>query len=287
MAKPNPPTPPTATFHSPEELLATAKELMLANNPKIYRGAILEALAALESFVHRTVFPALAARYSTDFSKWLEDKTKMDFDSRLSVLAPIATGVPVDKGSTLWLAYKQTRELRKGVVHSSRRVTVSDVDAVIENTRDWMAYLGSTIELESALLELKRWVESHPTLTIQTPAEAEQIVAQFFTRSKAANATLNKVFVVDGIHYEADAILEFGARRVLVETKFVRHKNNASNRLEEAVHQVDRLRRVSKIPQACVVLFAAWAKGNVPSNVEKHAGGDIFSVVIRPKVDPV
>lgn len=272
---------PTATFHSPEELLQTAREILAAGNPKMYRGAILESLAALEAFVQRTVFPALEARFTKDFSEWLKDKTKMDFDSRLSVLAPIATGVAMEKKSPLWSIYKQTRELRKGVVHNSQKVTKKEVEAVLKNTSDWMAYLGRTIELQTALFDLKLWVESQPTLVILTPLDAEQIVAQFFTRSKAANATLNKVFTIDGRRYEADAILEFGSRQVLVESKFIKHRKHFQQALDNAIRVVTHLRYVSKIRQACVIVFAAWKEDDVPEIVEKHQGGDIYSVVIR------
>lgn len=274
-------TPPIASLHTPQELLETAKELVSTDNPKVFRGAVLEALAALESFIERTVFPALRLRFSEEFAKWLEEKTKMDFDSRLSVLAPRATGVRVAKDSSLWATYKQTRALRKGVVHGSRKITREETEEVIANTAEWLAYLGSTIELETALLELKAWVESQPGLLIRSPSEAEQLVALYFMRSKAANASLNKVFVVDGKRHEVDAVLEFGTRRVLVETKFVRDRHSINSRLAEAVHQVNRLRLVSNIRQACVVVFAVSTKADVPPNVGKHEDGDIFSVVIR------
>jgi hypothetical protein len=147
---------PVASFHTPEELLETSRDLVASGNSRFYRGAALEALAALEAFVNRTVFPAFTERFSPELSKFLEEKTRMDFDSRLSVLAPIATGVAVEKEASMWKSYKHSREIRKGVVHGSKRVSKEEAEAIIRNTSEWINYLGRTIELENALLELKR-----------------------------------------------------------------------------------------------------------------------------------
>jgi hypothetical protein len=62
-------TPPSATLQTPAELLDTARELLASGNEKLYRGAILEALASLESFIQATIFPSLGQQFSVEFSK--------------------------------------------------------------------------------------------------------------------------------------------------------------------------------------------------------------------------
>ena len=275
------PTPPIASFHTPEELLETARELLCSGNPRYYRGAALEALAALEAFVHKTVFPALAGRFPESICRFLEEKTKMDFDSRLIVLAPLATGVPVEQTSQLWKTFKEIRNLRKGVVHGSKKVTRADVERIIANTTDWINYLGQTIELEKSLMHLKRWVEEQPAPIVRTSKDAERIIADFFSRSKAADVDLDKPILADGTHQRADAILKFGARRVIVEAKFARFRNNLNNIRADAIYQVDRYRKNSGIDQACVIIFLqATLPASTPA-IEKHADGKILSVNIH------
>jgi hypothetical protein len=275
------PTPPPAILHTPAELLDTARELLASNNQKLYRGAILEALASLESFIHLTIFPSLQQRFSAEFSKWLEEKTLMDFDSRLSILAPIATGIPVGKSSALWSRYKQTRQIRKGVVHGNRKVTKAEAEAVINTTAEWMAYLGSTIELENALLELKRWVESQSISPVQTSRDAEEVIVSFFAQSGAAKQWMHQQFRVEGKYWEVDVILEFETRKVLIETKFVTQKSRfLREKINEGLRQIDRLRHISGISQAGLVIFARWSKEDVPAAVEKHSNGEVLVVLI-------
>ena len=87
---------PKASLHTPEELLDNAETLFLSNNPKMMRAAILEAITALEAYVQSTIFPALNEKLDPVLVKWLEDKTRMDFDSRLSVLTPVVTEHEID-----------------------------------------------------------------------------------------------------------------------------------------------------------------------------------------------
>ena len=94
-------TTPTADLHTPEELLDNAETLLASSNPKMMRAAVLEAITALEAYVQSVVFSALGTKLDSLLVQWLEDKTKMDFDSRLSVLTPVAVGQPIDKQSTL------------------------------------------------------------------------------------------------------------------------------------------------------------------------------------------
>lgn len=92
---------PAADLHSPEELLATAEALVALGDPQMYRAAVLEAITALESCVALTVFERLELLLDPLLVQWLRDHTRMDFDSRLSVLTPVATGRPVDTRGTL------------------------------------------------------------------------------------------------------------------------------------------------------------------------------------------
>lgn len=275
------PTVPSADLHTPDELLANASAMYASGDPKLFRGAILESITALEAFVQRTVFRSLEGRLDPSLVKWMEEKTKMDFDSRLSVLTPIATGLPIDKSSRLWDGYKRAKEIRNKVVHSGRKVTTNDVDLVMATVREWLSYLGTTVELEGVLLALKRWVEQSSTLPIENEAQAIQLVAQYFHQTAAARTTVEVEINSSGRMRRADMILDFGPRKVLVETKFPRIANNVRNVIRDAVDQADALRKAANIGQACVIAFMRKRPELVPESVERHKGGEILSIAIE------
>jgi hypothetical protein len=268
---------PAAELHTPDELLANATAMYTSGDSKLFRPAILEAITALEAFVQRTVFESLAGKLDPLLLKWLDEKTRMDFDTRLSILTPVATGLPIDKGGSLWRGYKSAKEIRNKVVHSGRKVTKEDTTMVIQVVRDWLSYLGSNVELEAALVDLKKWVEDQDALVINDPREAEILVDEFFRHTKAASAAHE----VDVGAQRADLILDFGPRKVVVEAKLVRSGRNIINVRRAAIDQVDRIRREAHIHQACVVMFAKGLERTLFSQVERHDGGTIISVIIH------
>jgi len=272
---------PGAELHTPDELLANASAMYDSGDSKLFRGAILESITALEAFVQRTVFRSLEGRLDPSLVKWLEEKTKMDFDSRLSVLTPVATGLPIDKSSQLWDGYKIAKEIRNKVVHSGRKVTGTDVELVMATVREWLAYLGSTVELEAVLLALKQWVEQGGKPSIENEAQAIQLVVQYFHQTAAAKTSVEVEINSGGRRHRADMILDFGPRKVLVETKFPRIANNVRNVIRDAVDQADASRKVANIGQACVIAFMRKRPEGVPETVERHKGGEILSIAIE------
>ena len=252
-----------------------------SGDPKLFRGAILESIAALEAFVQRTVFRSLEGRLDPLLVRWLEEKTKMDFDSRLSVLTPVATGLPIDKSSQLWNGYKKAKEIRNKVVHSGQKVTTKDVDLVIATVRDWLSYLGSTVELEAVLLDLRRWVEKSSTLSIENEAQAIQLVTKYFRQAPVAKTTVEVEVNSGGRRHLTDMILDFGPRKVLVETKFPQVGTNVRNVIMDAVEKADTLRNTENVGQACVIAFLRKRPAGVSETVERHKGGEILSIAIE------
>jgi hypothetical protein len=272
---------PTAELHTPDELLANASAMYATGDTKLFRGAILESITALEAFVQRTVFRSLQGRLDPQLVNWLEEKTQMDFDSRLSVLTPVATGLPIDKDSRLWCGYKKAKEIRNKVVHSGRKVSAADVEFVMTTVSEWLSYIGSTVELEAVLLALKEWVEQTGKPHIDNELQAIQLVVQYFQSSKVAKTALEVPMAASSRQRRADMILDFGSRRVLVETKFCRFTKNFRNLIWEGVGQVDDLRKAANISQACVIAFIPKRLNGLPKSVERHLGGEILSIAIE------
>ena len=69
--------------HTPDELLAGVRRLMETADPVVLPAAVLESITALEAFVHQHVFAAIRERLDSLLVTWLEEKTRMDFGSRL------------------------------------------------------------------------------------------------------------------------------------------------------------------------------------------------------------
>jgi hypothetical protein len=129
--------------HTPEELLATAEWLLASDNPNGYRAAVLEAITALETYVRELIVVRLRVKVGDDLAGWLEQKTKMDFDARMSVLVPVATGLKVDLTSPLWNRYKIARDIRNKVVHAGAKATKASARSVISTVYEWLDYLKS------------------------------------------------------------------------------------------------------------------------------------------------
>lgn len=272
--------PPIASFHTPAALLSIARELVATGNPKYYRGAILEANAALESVVSETVFSAIQRKHTKEFSDWCKKVTKWSLDDKLSTLVPFATGLTIDTKSPMWNDYKEARALRNSVAHGGRPISLDDANRIIANIAEWLSYLGSTLEVETALIQLKNWIESQPATVINSGIVAEEIVKQFFIQSSAASVSSQPVFSAEGKCYRPDIILDFGTRKVLVEVKFSPQQSQVSILRDKGIQQVEGLLAGIGTMQACVVILAKKKGDEQPEVVLKHASGNILSIVI-------
>jgi hypothetical protein len=127
---------------TPAELLETAEELFKMGNSKMYRAAILEAITALESYVATEILEKLESVVGNEFAKWLEEKTRFDFDSRLGALTSFVTGVEIEKDGKLWSDYKKSKEIRNKVTHSGKKVTKEQSRLIIDIAYEWIDFLN-------------------------------------------------------------------------------------------------------------------------------------------------
>lgn len=132
---------------TPAELLETAEELFKMGNSKMYRAAILEAITALESYIATEIIEKLETIVGKEFSKWLEEKTRFDFDARLGVLTSYITGVEINKEGKLWGDYKNSKEIRNKVTHSGKKVTREQSRFIIDVTYEWIDFLNQAQEI--------------------------------------------------------------------------------------------------------------------------------------------
>lgn len=146
------PTPIEGDSFSPAELLATSEALMTsgANDWTMYRAAVLEAITALETSVQTIILPGLRRRLGSELAKWIEEKTRMDFDSRLGLLVPVVTTLKVDKSAKLWIDYKSAKKIRNSVTHSGKKVSQEQARTVINTVYEWLEYLSQAREVDTS-----------------------------------------------------------------------------------------------------------------------------------------
>lgn len=244
---------PIADLHTPEELLDNAEVLFSSNNPKMMRAAVLEAITALEAHVQAVVFPYLNTKLDSSFVEWLKEKTKMDFEARLSVLTPVAMGRPIDKQSILWADYKKAKAIRNKVTHSGTKVSPVDARFVIDTVYKWLGYISGTLDIELALMELKRYIEDNK-IQIALESEGLKIIADYFGKTKAATTSQEVGISFGNRRLLIDLVIKLGFSTTIIETKFFR-KFESEQRINSAIEQVKSYLVATDITQAAVIIF--------------------------------
>lgn len=230
------PSPASPKLHTPAELLTVAEKLVASPDDELMRAAVLESLSAFEWYVHETVFPLLGKRYSPEFTKWLEEKTKMSFDDRLLQLVPLATGIKVAQTDSKWQQYKKSKKVRNAVAHTGRKIDRLEAVEVLKMVKSWLAFLGATAELNLSLLGLKKYLESK-SVFFSNGDEATRLVQKYYEKTSPARAVEREKALG---RFRADLVLSFDSYNVLIEVKV-----SKTLRPQVAVQQVREMARVA------------------------------------------
>jgi hypothetical protein len=129
------------------QLIQSAEHLYSIEDPRTIRASVLEAITALEARVNDCIFTNPGLKLEKEFVNWLEERTRNDFDSRLSIFIPVATGLPVDKKSKLWNDYKKAKLVRNKIAHTGTKISKTQARKVIDVVYEWLTYLGSAIAI--------------------------------------------------------------------------------------------------------------------------------------------
>jgi hypothetical protein len=269
--------PPSADINTPDELLANAERHYASTDLNAMRAAVLEAMAAFETFVQGKVFSSLEGKFDLALVSWLEKKTRTDFDSRLSVLAPVALGRPIDKQDALWRDYETARSIRHRVVHAGARVTREKARFVIDTVYKWLAFLGSSVEVQVALLGLKRFFERHPAPTINDEREAVDLVVKYFSKTKTAE--IIRESYLPGSLFHPDVILKFGPYTVIIEAKFFKGQAIGSF-IRDVTRQLTSLITEHQAASGAVVVFFKGQVDPAYKNILVLQDGKLFVLVI-------
>jgi len=239
-----------AEKHSPQDLLLIADQLLSENDPNKYRAVVLEAITALECFVYQKVFGILNNNLDPLLVNWLEEKTRSDFDSRLSVFTPVATKINIDKKKNiLWVKYLKARNIRNKVAHTGKIISYEEAKEVRDTVFEWLSFLGCTSEIDMELIKLRKYYESSGT-HIKNERDCESFVRDYFSKintQKEYRLPNGKV---------ADLLIEYGKLTVLIEVKFhTGDEISFRKHIDSAVTQLESLLKNSGITRGVIIAF--------------------------------
>lgn len=256
-------------LHSPSELLLVADNLLASKKKELMRAVVLESITALEAYVHTIVFDALDRKYPSALVLLLKEKTKMDFDSRLSTLVSVATEREINKEEKLWQDYKEAKTIRNKVTHSGKTVSFSEAKSVLNTVYQWLSYLGSTVEVEISLEGLKKHVRENQNKLLKNnflnEFNLQKIVIEYFATIKPLKTKLeNVIFESEHGKKIADIVLEFGKYTVIIELKVVIGDFETS--LKSAIDSIKMILKGSPFTRGIVVIYTLK---DIPKYYEK------------------
>lgn len=244
-----------ADLHTPTELLATAQSLIETGEPKFMRASILESLAALESFVKVTVFSLLDKKLDPLFVRWLEKKTRMDFEGRLQYITALALDTDIDTSSHLWFKYQEARKIRNRIAHHGRVASSEEAREVLGTVKEWLSYLGSSAEVDISLNDLKQYFEAF--IHKQKPNEHTLIeMVRGFYEKTSPMVSVGQDVRIDNMR--ADLILDFGNHKVIFEIK-------RSHRQQElGLRQLEKLYEKSRSEFNTRLILLVFTESEIP-----------------------
>jgi len=138
-------------------------------------------------------------------------------------------------------------------------------------------FLGSTAEVDLALLGFKKYVERHHP-KIESELDATTVVGRYFEKTRAAS----KVTESHGnLHARVDTVLRFGRHTVLVEHKFVSQPIDANEIEQRVVEQAAALVGELGLARAAVVLLSRGELPAVLDTVQSLQGDRISWIGVR------
>lgn len=246
---------PSTNIHTPAELLENAEILLNSSNSRMMRSSVLEAIAALESFVNSNTIPLLEKKVDPKFAKWLVDKTKFDFNSRLLLLTPLALDIKVDTETDLWKDFKKSKTTRNKVTHEGTKVSKKEAEFVIDTVYKWLEYLGSSVGIENSLFRIKNFIEEKKII-IDSEEKAINVIMKYFSKTKAAKL-VSGIEKFNNQKIRPDLILEFGKIKTVIETKLARNILKIEEYSSELIEISSEFLFKTEFDQAALIIFTS------------------------------
>jgi len=257
-------------FHSAADVLVYANRMMGMGHPILQCGTVLESMEALERFVGHTVLRSLESKLGPSFVAWLRRNTAMDFDARMELLLPLATGKPIDKTSVLWVDYRAARRLQNEIARGGREVTESEVRRVVKVVADWVDFLSCTVELGNMLRRLKATMELAPP-AIASGSEAEKFVVDFLRDARASVSRDRHADVV---------VVGFGGSKVAIAVKLLSTVAGSGESVSQEITSLQARVVNSVFERGYLVVLVRSAPNELPTVVHENCGGMIETIFV-------
>ncbi|MHA1279997.1 MAG: hypothetical protein ACTSQ8_22615 [Candidatus Helarchaeota archaeon] len=259
----------------PEELLSNAEELFSYSELLFMRAVVLEAWAAFETYLYITVFSSLSSAFDSKLLNWIEKRSRNNIVDRVKILVPLALGRPIDK--SLYDNFIKAKEIRNKVVHQGIEVSRVEAKYVKDTVYKLLAFLGSTVELRIALKELKEFFEKQSKAIISSEMEANQLIADFFSKKKELIVEHTPFF--SNLSFTPDVILKFGDYNVVVETKYLKQRI-ISEVVSEAIDQIHIYLDSNLGNIGVLIIFYKGEVDEVYKNIQQLDDGKLLLLVI-------
>ena len=239
----------------------------------------MEAISALEAYVGTVIFEALVQQHEESLVELLKQKTKMDFDSRLGVLVPLATGQAVDRGGELWQNYKKCKTIRNKVTHMGSVVSQEEARLTVKTVYDWLSFMGSTAEIDISMLSLKKSIERNPE-RYSSYESIEIEIGRFFGVAKEASTFVGNCHKTPtGQVVESDIEVEIGNKKVVIEIKSIHDRFSIDLQLDRATSLVRKLVYTGRFDKGVVLLLC---RSGIPQMYEELIRQDKGRISIVP-----
>lgn len=266
-------------IHAPSDLLAGAESFLEKDDPHFNRAAVLEAISALEAYVGTVIIEALKQQYEDPLIELLKEKTKMDFDSRLGILVPLATGQAVDRNGELWQNYKRCKTIRNKVTHIGSIVSQEEAKLTVKTVYDWLSFMGSTAEIDISMHSLKKAIEREPE-KYSSYGSIEFEICRFFGVTKGGNTVVGNYHKMpDGRAIESDIEVEIGNKKVVIEIRNFHDRFSIDLQLDRATSHIRNLLYTGGFDKGVVLLLC---RSEIPQKYEELIRQDKGRISIVP-----
>lgn len=263
-------------IHTPDELLSIADNFINTKNPEMYRAAVLEAITALEYFVQIKVFGILEKKMDKLLVDWLKERTNSDFETRLKIFTPVATNITINTREDLWQRYQEAKKIRNKVAHTGIRISLDEAQMVRDTVYDWLAFLGSTTEVEMELIRFKKYIEKSNKF-IDDEIEIEYLVSNYF---KMNNAQVHSQVHLSNTKI-ADIVLRYGDKTILIETMIMRNLSDLSEKIKTKKALTQKMLLVSGISRGAILIFHNFELPDNINSINTSDDGKLSIIYIR------
>ena len=269
-----------ADLLTPDELLVGANSLLLYDEPLFMRAVVLEAYAALETYVKLTIDEILNNNPHAEYVNLIEEVRKDRIDERIGILTDVGIGQPLSRQGNLWNNFKRVQEIRNQTTHLGYKVNHQLAQFVVTVIHDLLAFLGSTAEVDLSLLGLKKFIEREK-ISIANEQECVSIVKEYYMQTKSAVIKTEKSLVFHDSRMIVDILLKFGEYTIQVETKFSSFMENFDTIYDSVVEKALSNLNLTQISRAAIIIFTKGQLSESFNKVKTTEDGRISIIAIK------